>query len=77
MHRIALRLLPGAVGAAIAMTVGVARGHAQERPDSGVAHHHTEMYHDSASTESEPRLGHLVFATSASTVALRTMEEKR
>lgn len=65
MHRISLRLMPGIVCAAIAMTVGAARGRAQERPDSGVAHRHIGMYHDSASVESAPRLGHLAFATSA------------
>jgi len=58
----------GAVIAA-AMLASAARLAAQEMPDSGGAHH--DMHHDAPQVGPEPRLGQIVFATSASPAAHR------
>ncbi|HEX7417068.1 MAG TPA: hypothetical protein VF315_03350, partial [Steroidobacteraceae bacterium] len=65
------RGMMGAAAIAAALLVGAARGGAQaEMPDSGGAHH--DMHHDAVPTAgAEPRLGHIVFATSASPAAHR------
>jgi hypothetical protein len=67
------RLALGALGI-IALTfalsmVGAVASAAQEMPDSGGSHH--DMHHDAASLGAEPRLGQVVFATSASPAAHR------
>src|SRR3569832_531123 len=60
------RLAGASAVVCIVVTVGAARLGAQERPDSGASHGHAEMSHESAAAEQAPRLGHLVFVTSAS-----------
>jgi hypothetical protein len=63
------RLALGAIGF-IALTIvsAIASG-AQEMPDSGGSHH--DMHHDATPAGAEPRLGQVVFATSASPAAHR------
>ena len=62
-----------AAAIASALLGNAARSAAQEMPDSGGAHHDMQhdMQHDASPTRPEPRLGQIVFGTSASPAAHR------
>ena len=69
MPRSLSRLMLTVLAAALALPVSIASAAAQEMPDSDGPHH--EMHLDASRPGEEPRLGHLVFATSASPAAHR------
>jgi tetratricopeptide (TPR) repeat protein len=68
-RRFPLRCACVAAGVALALTLGIERASAQERPDSGRSHGEGMAHHDDARAENAPRLGRLTFATSATPAA--------